>query len=322
MLLVDDARICPPRAKGAVLALGNFDGVHLGHRAVIAAAQRLADAHHAPAGVATFEPAPRRFFQPDAPPFRLMTPLRRQLTLAALGLDVCVLLRFDAAMAAMTDREFVDVVLTQELGVRAVAVGFDFTFGKGRMGDAERLKELCAERAVAAEVVGRIDAAGGEKISSTAIRSAIAAGEMEAAAALLGQPYVVDALVEHGEKRGRTLGFPTANLKLGDLIAPAHGVYAVWARIDGESVWRQAVASFGRTPTTGLRDPLLEVVLFDWPSSGESGDLYGQRLHIAWARFLRAEARFEGVGALVAQMHRDADAARAALDVMSPPIGL
>ena len=302
--------------KGAAIALGNFDGLHAGHRAVVESALAAGKRLGAPLGVATFEPPPRRFFQPDAPPFRLMTPRRREIALKALGVDQVHLLKFDASMAAMTDREFCERVLVEQVGARAVSVGFDFKFGKGRMGDAASLKKHGAVLGFEVVIVEEV-ASGGEKVSSSRIREAIERGDMEAAARDLGAPWTVDALVEHGEKRGRTLGFPTANMQLGEIVHPAHGVYAVWAREDGETLWRPGVANFGRTPTTGLRDPLLEVVVFDF-----EGDLYGKRLHTAFVTFLRPEEAFVGLDALVAEMKQDEAAARALLARSAPPAGL
>lgn len=299
---------------GAAIALGNFDGLHAGHRAVIEDARRMANRIGAPLGVATFEPAPRRFFQPDAPPFRLMTPLRRQIALDAIGVDELHLLRFDAVMAAMTDREFCEQVVVGEVGARAVSVGFDFRFGKGRMGDAESLQRIGEELGFDVSIVAEVKDAGA-KVSSSRIREAIELGDMDAAASGLGGSWIVDAIVEHGEKRGRTLGYPTANMTLGEIVHPAHGVYGIWARVEGEEQWRAGVASFGRTPTTGLRDALLEVVIFDW-----SGDLYGQRLHTAFVKFLRPEQRFEGLEALVRAMKGDEAEARAVLAGARPPL--
>ena len=300
--------------RGAAIALGNFDGLHAGHRAVIEDARRMAKRMNAPLGVATFEPAPRRFFQPDAPPFRLMTPLRRQMALDAIGVDELHLLRFDAVMAAMTDREFCERVIVGEVGARAVSVGFDFRFGKGRMGDADSLKRIGQELGFEVSIVAEVKDAGA-KVSSSRIREAIERGDIETAYAALGDYWTVDAVVEHGEKRGRTLGFPTANMTLGQIVQPAHGVYAVWARSEGAPQWRPGVASFGRTPTTGLRDALLEVVVFDW-----SGDLYGQRVHTAFVKFLRPEQRFDGLDALVTAMKADEAAARAVLAGARAPL--
>lgn len=303
----------PPDAKGAAIALGNFDGLHAGHRAVIDNARAVARDLGAPLAVATFEPAPRRFLQPAAAPFRLMTPRQRERTLERLGVDLCFLLRFDGAMAAMTDREFASRVLAGQLGARAVSVGFDFRFGHNRVGDAAGLARLGQEMGFSGRIVAEVVHAG-EKASSSAIRAMIQRGDMVAAARALEGYWATDGVVEHGEKRGRTLGFPTANLQLGEIVHPAHGVYAVWAREEGAAAWRPGVASFGRTPTTGLRDPLLEVVMFDF-----DGDLYGRRLDVAFAEHLRPEVKFDGVDALVAQMNRDAVDARAVLHRLPPP---
>jgi riboflavin kinase/FMN adenylyltransferase len=299
--------------NGAAIALGNFDGLHAGHRAVIGSARRAAKRLGVPLGVATFEPPPRRYFQPDAPPFRLMTPRRREIALEALGVDEVHLLRFDAAMASMTDREFCQRVVSGEVNASSVSVGFDFRFGKNRMGDVESLRRLGGELGFEVEIVEEV-ANGGEKESSSRIRQAIERGAVEEAGRSLGGYWIVDAIVEHGEKRGKTLGFPTANMTLGDIVHPAHGVYAVWAREDHETNWRQGVASFGRTPTTGMRDPLLEVVMFDF-----GGDLYGKRVHTAFARFLRPEQKFVGLDALVAAMKQDAMNARTILASLKPP---
>jgi riboflavin kinase/FMN adenylyltransferase len=299
--------------KGAAIALGNFDGLHAGHRAVIESARAAARRLGVPLGVATFEPPPRRHFQPDAPPFRLMTPRRREIALEALGVDEVHLLRFDAAMAAMSDRQFCQQVICGEVNASSVSVGFDFRFGKNRMGDTESLKRLGAELGFEVQIVDEV-ANDGEKESSSRIRQAIERGAVEEAGRSLGGYWIVDAIVEHGEKRGMTLGFPTANMKLGDIVHPAHGVYAVWAREDHETSWRPGVANFGRTPTTGLRDPLLEVVLFDF-----AADLYGRRLHTAFAKYLRPEQKFSGLEALVAAMKQDESQSRALLAGLKPP---
>jgi riboflavin kinase/FMN adenylyltransferase len=302
--------------KGAAIALGNFDGLHAGHRAVIESARAAGKRLGAPLGVATFEPPPRRYFQPDAPPFRLMTPRRREIALKALGVDEVHLLRFDAAMAAMTDREFCERILVGQVGARSVSVGFDFKFGKNRVGDAASLKRHGADLGFEVAIVEEV-ASGGEKVSSSRIRDAIERGAVDEAAKDLGAPWIVDAIVEHGEKRGRSLGFPTANMQLGEIVHPAHGVYAVWAREDSEREWRPGVANFGRTPTTGLRDALLETVVF-----GFSGDLYGKRLHTAFVKFLRPERKFDGLEPLVAAMKQDEADARALLAKASPPPSL
>jgi riboflavin kinase/FMN adenylyltransferase len=216
-------------------------------------------------------------------------------------------------MAAMTDREFCERVIVDEVGARAVSVGFDFRFGKGRMGDAASLKRIGEELGFEVDVVAEVKD-GTEKVSSSRIREAIERGDMAEAARGLGALWTVDAIVEHGEKRGRELGYPTANMQLGEIVHPAQGVYAVWAREEDEAGWRPGVASFGRTPTTGLRDPLLEVVIFDW-----SGDLYGKRLHTAFVKFLRPQEVFSGLDELVSAMKRDEAAARAVLSGATAP---
>jgi riboflavin kinase/FMN adenylyltransferase len=296
-----------PVQSGAAIALGNFDGLHAGHRAVIESARAAGKRIGAPLGVATFEPAPRRHFQPDAPPFRLMTPLRRAILLEAMGVERVHLLKFDAAMAAMTDRDFCQRVILNEIGAGSVSVGFDFRFGKNRMGDAAALQRLGAELGFGVDVVAEVKD-GGEKVSSSRIREAIERGDMDEAKRGLGDWWTVDAIVEHGEKRGRTLGFPTANMQLGEIVHPAHGIYAVRTLLEGEQDWRPGVANFGRTPTTGLRDPLLEVMVFD-----VSGDFYGKRMHTAFVKRLRPELKFDTLEALVDQMHRDVADARAVL---------
>ena len=265
-------------------------------------------------GVATFEPPPRRYFQPDAPPFRLMTPRRRELALDAIGVEEVHLLRFDAVMAAMTDREFCERVVLGEVGASAVSVGFDFRFGKGRMGDVDSLRRIGAELGFEVKIVAEVKDTGA-KVSSSRVREALERGDVAGVATMLGGPWTVDAIVEHGEKRGRTLGFPTANMQLGEIVHPAHGIYAVWTREDGEGEWRPGVANFGRTPTTGVRDALLEVMVFDF-----AGDLYGKRLHTAFVKFLRPEVRFGGLEELVVAMKQDVADARAVLAGARPPL--
>ena len=224
----------PEDARGSVIALGNFDGVHQGHRHVIALARDLADGTGGELGVALFDPHPRRFFAPEAPAFRLMSAHRRNLTLEALGVKRLHILPFDAAMAKMTPRQFVETVLVEGLGVKGVVTGADFRFGAGRAGSTGDLERLCAEHGIRtsfAELHGN----GADKVSSTRIRKAILDGDMKAAETLLGAPWAVEGVVKHGDARGRTIGFPTANLTLGDYARPAYGVYAVRAGIDGET---------------------------------------------------------------------------------------
>lgn len=303
MTVIAHYKDVPKAARGFSIALGNFDGVHAGHRAVldgaIAAGGKL--------GVATFEPPPRQFFRPEDPPFRIYRPTRRNARLVELGAEAVYELPFNADMAAMTDEDFARQVLRDGIGASHVTVGFDFRFGRGRMGDAGRLASLGRALGFGVTVIEKIEALG-TKASSTAIREALIAGEPEKAADILGHDWVIDGVVEHGEKRGRTIGFPTANLHLGDLIHPRHGVYAVRARISGEAAWRDGVANFGRTPTTGIRDPLLETFIFDF-----DGDIYGQQLEIALVRFLRPELKFDSIDDMVTRMHQDVKDAQAHL---------
>lgn len=301
MAVFADYRGLPHGARGASIALGNFDGLHAGHRAVMEAA-RLAG--HGKFSVATFEPPPRAYFRPGDPPFRIFRPERRNAAILAAGASTVFELPFNGEMAAMTDEGFVRNVLVDGLGATHVSVGFDFRFGRGRMGHAQRLSSLGRALGFGVTIVEEVEGRGA-KASSTAIRQALMAGEPELAALMLGAAWTADGIVESGEQNGRKLGFPTANLQLGELIPPKHGVYAVRARIEGESDWRAGVANFGRTPTTGLRDPLLETHIFDF-----SGDIYGKRLEVQLVAYLRPERRFESLDLMVEQMHRDSAQAR------------
>lgn len=304
MAVYADYRGLADSVRGAAIALGNFDGLHAGHRAVFEAA-RIAG--HGAFSVATFEPPPRAYFRPGDPPFRILRPERRNATILASGAAHVFELPFNGEMAAMTDEGFVRNVLVDGLGASHVSVGFDFRFGRGRMGHAARLSSLGRALGFGVTIVEEVSGYGA-KASSTAIRQALMAGEPDVAASMLGGPWIADGVVESGERHGRKLGFPTANIQLGELIHPKHGVYAVRARIEGEGDWRPGVANFGRTPTTGLRDPLFETHLFDY-----SGDLYGKRLEVQLVAFLRPELKFETVALMVEQMHKDAAAARAIL---------
>lgn len=292
----------PAALRGANVALGNLDGVHLGHQAVVRAAAagpgRLLAA-------AVFEPHPRLFFQPNAAPFRLQTPDQRARALAALGVEAVFALRFDSAMAGLSDEAFAREVLAQRLGLAHVAVGRDFRFGRGRMGDVQSLTRHGQALGFSVGVVDAVDdAAEGEKISSTAIRACIGEGRPEAAAALLGRAFAIEGPVLSGAQRGRTIGFPTANQGLGDYVRPRFGVYAV--RVDlGDGVQRPGVANCGVKPTVGASEPLLETHVFDF-----EGDLYGRTIEVALIAFLRPERRFDSFPALTAQIAEDAAQAR------------
>ena len=296
-----------PAERGAAIALGNFDGVHRGHRAVIAQATDAARRLGVPSGVITFEPHPRRWFQPDAAPFRLMTPAQMARALEPLGVDRLNLLPFDADMAAMSDEAFATRVLADGLGVRHAAVGFDFTYGKGRTGSPEGLRRQGEALGFTVTVCDRVDDPDGLKLSSSAVREAVHAGDMPRAAAILGRPFAIEGEVIHGDKRGRTIGVPTANIRLGDYMRPAYGVYAVRAHLpDGRQFG--GVASLGLRPMFALDEPLLEVWLFDF-----DGDLYGRTVETQLIAFLRGEETFADLDALKRQINADAEAARAAL---------
>lgn len=305
--IIPDWRDLPSDLKGAAVAVGAFDGVHRGHQAVIADAARAADELGAPLGVVSFEPHPRRFFQPDAAPFGLMTPDQMAAALGDLGVERLYLLPFDARMAAMSDRDFAEQVLADGLGVRHAAVGFDFTFGRGRSGSPEALRAYGAERGFSVSMTPRIDDPDGLKLSSSAVREALKAGDMDRAAAILGRPFAIAGEVVHGDKRGRTLGVPTANVSLGGYMRPAFGVYATRTRLADGRVF-DGVASLGVRPMWRTPEPMLEVWLFDFDD-----DLYGQTIETQLIAFLRPEMTFDGLEALKTQIDADSVAAKKAL---------
>ncbi|TWB15105.1 FMN adenylyltransferase /riboflavin kinase [Nitrospirillum amazonense] len=304
----------PAELHGAVVALGNFDGVHLGHRAVIGQARALADELGRPAAVVTFEPHPRSFFRPNDPPFRL-TPLRIKTHLIeALGMDAMVVLHFDAALAGMTAEEFVETVLVQGLAARHVVAGYDFLFGHNRGGDMALLRALGARHGFGVTEARPVANGAGEPYSSTAVRRHLQEGRPQEAAAILGHPFEIEGRVEHGDKRGRTIGFPTANIEIHDYLRPHFGVYAVRAGVDegAGTVWRDGVANLGRRPTVGGAVERLEAHLFDF-----DGDLYGRHVRVQLLDFIRPEMKFENFQALKDQIARDADEARLRLAALS-----
>lgn len=307
MRIVRDWRGLSDADRGAAVAVGAFDGVHRGHQAVIAEARAAAERLGVPLSVVSFDPHPRRWFQPDAAPFRLMTANQIAEALAPLGVDTLYLLPFDGEMAGMGDADFAERVLAQGLGIRHAAVGFDFTFGKGRSGSPEALRAYGERLGFGVSVAQRIDDADGLKLSSSVVREALKAGDMARAAAILGRPFVIRGEVIHGDKRGRTIGVPTANIDLGDYMRPAYGVYAIRTRLEDGRTF-DGVASLGVRPMYALETPLLEAWLFDF-----NGDLYGQALDVQLIAWLRGEQAFDGLEALKAQIDRDAAAARAAL---------
>jgi riboflavin kinase/FMN adenylyltransferase len=308
-----DFRGLAPGDRGAAVAMGNFDGVHLGHQSVLALAHAAAAELAAPFAVVTFEPHPRAFFAPDAPPFRLMAADTRAHRLEKLGVEVLYELSFDADLARRTPEEFASEVLADGLGVRHVVVGADFRFGRGRAGDTAALKALGARLGFGVTAAPLVSDANGD-FSSTAIRAALSEGRPEEAKRILGHWHRIEGEVRHGDKRGRALGFPTANLWLDGLHLPRFGVYAVLVDVlTGPHRGRHAgVASIGVRPTFGESRPNLEVYLFDF-----DGDLYGADLSVALVAFQRPELKFDGAGALVEQMRADAAEARARLAALA-----
>ncbi|MCW5729446.1 MAG: bifunctional riboflavin kinase/FAD synthetase [Alphaproteobacteria bacterium] len=310
MRILRDYRATPAAARGAVAAIGNFDGVHRGHRVVIERACAIAGQTGTAPAVVTFEPHPRAFFQPGAPPFRLSTLATKAADLARLGVDTLFVIDFDAAFAAKSAETFVREVLVGHLGLAHVVVGYDFVFGQGRQGNAELLGRLAVRHGFGASIVEPVTQAG-TAFSSTRVRELLRGGQPREAAAILGHFWTIEGEVLGGDRRGRTIGFPTANVTLGPLLQPAFGVYAVRAGIareDGPVDWRPGVANLGRRPTFDKQDVLLEVHLLDF-----AGDIYGQHLWVQFVEFLRPEKRFESLDALKRQIEADAGAARALL---------
>jgi riboflavin kinase/FMN adenylyltransferase len=306
--------ISPPAGlERAVYAIGNFDGLHLGHRAVIERAIALAKERNAPSAVLTFEPHPADHFAERPVAFRLTPPELKASLCEEFGLSGIVFLRFDAALAAMSAEEFVGSVLVERLGVGAVVVGWDFHFGKGRSGNPAFLADAGARYGFAVDLVGKVEQGAGEAarvVSSTAIRRALEHGDVAAAALALGRRYSVSGRVKPGQRLGRTLGVPTANMSLAPTNRLAHGIYAVRALIGGES--HPAVASFGVRPTIEPGRPLLEVHLLDF-----EGDLYGQEMTVEFVERIREERKFESLDLLVAEMRRDKERAREILALRS-----
>ena len=289
--------------RGAAVAIGAFDGVHRGHQKVIAGAAVAARDLGVRLGVVTFDPHPRRWFAPEAPTFRLMTTRQQEQALEGLGVDLLYRLAFDADMVAMSAEDFVRRVLVDGLGVRHVSVGPDFTYGKGRSGTVGDLAEY-GRRYGFGVTVAELLFDEGEKCASTSIRAALRAGKPERAAKLLGRPFAIEGVVVHGDHLGRTIGFPTANIALGDYIRLEHGIYAARTRLaDGREI--PGVAYIGSRPTVEGVDERLEVNLFDFDE-----DLYGQTLETDLVAFIRGDQKFAGLEAMTAQIGRDSAEAR------------
>jgi riboflavin kinase/FMN adenylyltransferase len=311
MLVIHGIERVPPAARGAVVAIGNFDGVHRGHQALLAAAGEEAKALRAPAGVILFEPHPREYFQPEKPHFRLTSLSRKLELLRGLALDLAVVLAFDAGLAGLSAQDFIDRILVDALAVRHVVIGYDFRFGKARAGNPESMKEAGATHGFGVTVVAQV-AEAGEVFSSNAIRAELAQGDVQGAAQMLGHWWQIAGQVIGGAKRGTGLGFPTANIPLPPGTALGHGIYAVRVLVGGTS--HAAAAYLGTRPTfDDAGAPMLEVFLLDF-----EGDLYGREITVEFIDFLRGDRRFEDVDELKAQMARDCKRARAILATAGP----
>lgn len=305
MRIIRDTTFMDPNDRGAVAAIGNFDGVHLGHQAVIDVARGIADSSGAPLGIMTFEPHPREYFAPDAPPFRLMNAEAKASRMQKLGIKRLFEVPFNAALAALTPREFAQTVIADQLGLTHVLIGADFRFGKDRAGTAEDLQTFGADMGFGVSIVPLLQVAETD-VSSTAIRQALSDGTPRDAARMLGHWHRIEGEVIRGEQRGRELGYPTANMSISGLHPPKFGVYAVKVDVrDGPHAGSyQGAASIGVRPMFGENIPNCETFIFDF-----KGDLYGATLSVALVEFLRPELKFDGLDALIGQM--DADCAQA-----------
>jgi riboflavin kinase / FMN adenylyltransferase len=293
----------PPELRRATVAIGNFDGIHVGHRKLIARAIALAGEAGGPSAVLTFEPHPRKYFAPDRPMFRLTPEPVKLAILRKLGLDGVFIRRFDKSLAGTTAADFVTNLLAGELGAAGVIVGHDFHFGRGREGTPPMLADLCARAGLSCEIVPAV-ALEGHSVSSSDVRAALESGDVGLANRLLGYRWFVEGEVRHGDKRGRELNFPTVNLAMGEDFGLKHGIYAVRVALPSGEV-RDGVASFGRRPTFDNGALLLEVHIFDF-----SGDLYGHTIQVEFVGWIRGEERFGSAEALVARMQEDAAEAR------------
>jgi len=296
----------PDPFRGAILALGNFDGFHLGHQAVVGRAVQRGAHERRPVIVATFDPHPVRYFRPDAPPFSLTSLDQRERLFAQVGADAMVVFAFDARMAATSAEEFIADLLARHISAAGVVTGTDFTFGSQRGGNAEVLATIGAAHGIISEAVAPI-ALDGVPVSSSRVREALVAGDPATATRLLTRPFAIQGVVDHGDKRGRDLGYPTANVALGPYLRPAYGIYAVRVRLDDGSE-HDGVANLGIRPSFDPPVELLETHLFDF-----AGDLYGRTIDVALHAFIRPEARFSDMNALIRQMDEDSAKARAML---------
>ena len=299
----DASQPLPEAYRGAIIALGNFDGFHLGHQAVARAAVEWARAEGRPAIIATFDPHPVRYFKPDAPAFRLTTLDQREELFAQAGADATLVFAFDHALAETTATQFVNDLLVGRLGAAGVVTGEDFTFGKARGGNVAVLTDLGAKIGLRTRAIGPVEI-GGEVVSSSLIRDALAQGDCQTAARLMTRPFAIRGPVQHGDKIGRTIGFPTANIAIGTYLRPRYGIYAVTARLpDGTTL--NGAANIGIRPTFDPPKELLEPHFFDF-----SGNIYDQEIEVAFHHFLRGEWKFDSLDAMMAQIAIDCDEAR------------
>jgi len=294
----------PEHLRGAIVALGNFDGFHLGHQRVVTEAVEWAGAEGRPAIVATFDPHPVRHFAPHVPPFRLTTLDQREELFTAAGANAMLVFEFDDELAATTAEAFVGELLAGGLGVAGVVTGEDCTFGQGRTGNVGLLVAEGARHGIVARPVGPVTESG-LPVSSSRIRDALKAGDCETATRLMTRPFAIRGTVQHGDKRGRTIGYPTANIDMGPYLRPRYGIYAVTGRVTGSGVVLKGAANLGVRPMFDPPQELLEPYFFDF-----EGDLYGQAIEVALHHFLRPEAKFDSVEALTAQMAEDCARAR------------
>jgi riboflavin kinase/FMN adenylyltransferase len=301
MRWLDHRSSVPAALRGAIIALGNFDGFHQGHQAVAGEAIRWAQAEGRPSIIATFDPHPVRFFKPDTPPFRLTTLEQRQELYLAAGATAMLVFHFDGELAGTPAEDFISDIVIERFGAHGVVTGGDFTFGKGAKGDVGM---LAASDGLEARVVDVVEGAG-EVVSSSRIRTALRDGKPELVAQLLTRPFAVRGIVEHGDKNGRELGYPTANLAMESYLRPKYGVYAVTGKVLSTGQTLKGAANMGIRPQFEPPKELLEPHFFDF-----SGDLYGQEIEVAFHHFLRGEAKFDSLDELSAQMEKDCEEAK------------
>lgn len=304
MRWLDHRRPIPDALRGAVIALGNFDGFHRGHQAVAGEAIRWAQSEGRPSIIATFDPHPVRFFRPEVPPFRLTTLEQRQELYLAAGATAMLVFHFDAELAGTSAEDFIAQILVERFGAHGVVTGGDFTFGQGAKGNVELLRTLGGELGLKSRVVEAVSEAG-EVVSSSRIRQALRDGDPQEAARLLTRPFAIRGIVEHGDKRGRTIGYPTANVTIDNYLRPKYGIYAVTGRLLATGQVLHGAANIGIRPQFEPPKELLEPYFFDF-----SGDLYGQEIEVAFHHFLRGEAKFDSLEALIEQMDKDCAEAR------------